>query len=400
MTTEPQRRDRVAIFDTTLRDGEQSPGAALGQEQKVEVAQALAGLGVDVVEAGFPIASPGDFEGVRAVARAVEGPVVCALARAKAEDVDRAAAALADAPRRRLHVFLATSSIHREHKLRLTRGQVVETARVAVARARAHCDDIEFSPEDASRTEPDFLVEVLEAVVTEGATTLNIPDTVGYAVPGEYGELFRHLRRHVRGAEGVTFSAHCHDDLGLALANTLAAVEGGARQVECTVNGIGERAGNCALEEIVMALATRADAFGPTTGVDTRRLFPTSRLVAATTGLAVPRNKAIVGRNAFAHEAGIHQHGFLVHRGTYEILDPRAIGRPESDLVLGKHSGRHALRARLSALGHELSEDRLDRLFQAFKHVADRQKEVCDADLEALLAGESATRGWPTEVSA
>lgn len=400
MITEPHRRERVAIFDTTLRDGEQSPGAALGQEQKVEVARALAGLGVDVVEAGFPIASPGDFEGVRAVARAVEGPVVCALARAKAEDVDRAAVALADAPRKRLHVFLATSSIHREHKLRLTRGQVVAAARAAVARARALCDDIEFSPEDASRTEPDFLVEVLEAVVAEGATTLNIPDTVGYAVPSEYGELFRHLRRHVRGAEGVTFSAHCHDDLGLALANSLAAIAGGARQVECTVNGIGERAGNCALEEIVMALATRADAFGPMTGIDTRQLFPTSRLVAAATGLAVPRNKAIVGRNAFAHEAGIHQHGFLVHRGTYEILDPRDIGRPESDLVLGKHSGRHALRARLVALGYELEDDRLDRLFQAFKHVADRRKEVCDADLEALVAGEAATRGWPTEVSA
>jgi 2-isopropylmalate synthase len=400
MTTEPDRKERIVVFDTTLRDGEQSPGAALAHEQKVEVARALAALGVDVVEAGFPIASPGDFVGVRAVARAVEGPVVCALARAKAEDIDTAAAALADAARKRLHIFLATSSLHREHKLRLTREQVVDTAREAVARARALVDDVEFSPEDASRTEPDFLVEVLEAVVAEGATTLNIPDTVGYSVPTEYGELFRFLRRSVRDAETVTFSAHCHDDLGLAVANSLAAIAGGARQVECTINGIGERAGNCALEELVMALATREDAFGPTTGIDTRRLYPTSRLVARHTGLAVPRNKAIVGRNAFAHESGIHQHGFLVHRATYEIVDPRRVGWTGSEIVLGKHSGRHALAARLSALGYELDEPRLESLFRAFKSVADRQKEVHDADLEALVATDLDTRSSLREVSA
>jgi 2-isopropylmalate synthase len=377
--------NRVIIFDTTLRDGEQAPGASMNLEEKLAVAQALAALRVDVIEAGFPIASEGDFAAVREIARRVQGPTICALARTRAEDVARAWEAVREAPRRRLHVFLATSAIHREFKLRLSPGQVVRQAVEGVSRAREVCEEVEFSPEDAARTEPDFLAEVVEAVVQAGATTINIPDTVGYALPGPFCVLIRHLRSHVRGIDEVTLSAHCHDDLGLAVANSLAAVAAGARQVECTINGIGERAGNAALEEVVMALKTRSDHFRVTTGIDTRRIYPTSRLVAEITGIAVQRNKAVVGWNAFAHEAGIHQHGMLTHRATYEIMRPEDIGRCGSQLVLGKHSGRHALRERVRELGYDLDEERVEELFEALKLLADRQKEVHDTDLETLI---------------
>src|SRR5580698_4656961 len=310
--------NRVIIFDTTLRDGEQSPGCSMNLGEKLEMARALAGLGVDVIEAGFPIASPGDFESVQAIAREVPGPVICGLARCNAADIDRAAEAVKDAPRPRIHVFLATSAIHREFKLRMSREDIVTRAVEGVQRARGYVEDVEFSPEDAARTELDFLAEVVEKAVEAGATTLNIPDTVGYAVPSHYAEIIRYLKKNVRGSEKVVYSVHCHDDLGLAVSNSLAALMEGARQVECTINGIGERAGNCALEEIVMALRTRAAFFNLTTGVNATRLYPTSRLVSNITGMLIPRNKAVIGENAFAHEAGIHQHGMLKHHSTYE----------------------------------------------------------------------------------
>jgi 2-isopropylmalate synthase len=387
---------RIRVFDTTLRDGEQSPGAAMDRARKLAVAAALAELGVDVLEAGFPAASDDDFEAVRAIARAfgdggggATPPVVCALARAQNGDIDRAADAIADADsaRRRLHVFLATSPIHRRHKLRMTPAEIVERVRSSVARARGRAADVEFSAEDATRTEPDFLAEVFEAAIAAGATTVNVPDTVGWAVPGQYGALLRHLRARVRGIDGVVISAHCHDDLGLAVANSLAAIEAGARQVECTVNGIGERAGNCALEELVMALRTRADVFAFTTGVDARRLCAVSRLVERASGIAVQRHKAVVGRNAFAHEAGIHQHGMLRHPGTYEILRPEDVGSAGSELVLGKHSGRAALAARVASLsGADAAGDLdLDRLFVAFKTLADHTKEIDDDELRRLI---------------
>jgi 2-isopropylmalate synthase len=379
--------NRVIIFDTTLRDGEQSPGASMNLEEKLEVARALRDLRVDVIEAGFPIASPGDFEAVRAIAEQIEGLIICALARCRAEDIDRAAEALRPAARKRIHVFLATSAIHREFKLRMTKEEIVRWAVEGVKRAKEYCEDVEFSPEDAARTELDFLCEVVEKAIEAGATTINIPDTVGYAMPQQYGQIFRHLRQHVRGIEKVILSAHCHDDLGLAVANSLAALHEGARQVECTINGIGERAGNCALEEVVMALKVRQDFFGLTTQIDTKRLYPTSRLVSTITGLQVQRNKAIVGQNAFAHEAGIHQHGILAHQATYEIMRPEDVGRSSSDLVLGKHSGRHALRAHAENLGYHLSEEQLDRVFESFKRLADKKKTIYDADLQALIEG-------------
>jgi 2-isopropylmalate synthase len=375
---------RVLIFDTTLRDGEQSPGASMDLAEKLEVAHALRDLGVDVIEAGFPIASPGDFEAVRAIARQIRGPVICGLARCNHEDIDRAGEAIRDADRRRIHVFLATSAIHREFKLMMAKDEIVRRAAEGVARAKELCDDIEFSPEDASRTEPDFLVEVVERAVKAGATTVNIPDTVGYAVPAQYAALFAHLKKHVRGIDRVVLSAHTHNDLGMAVANALAAVQAGARQVECTVNGIGERAGNCSLEEVVMAVRTRGDHFGVHTGVNTRRLYHTSRLVSHVTGIQVPRNKAVVGQNAFAHEAGIHQDGLLKERATYEIMDPEEVGLPGTELVLGKHSGRHALGERVRELGYHLDEGQLNRVFEAFKVLADRKKDIYDADIEAL----------------
>src|SRR4051812_26528947 len=312
--------EQLIIFDTTLRDGEQSPGASMNLAEKLEVARALADLGVDVIEAGFRIASPGDFEAVQAIARQVEGPTICGLARCNPGDIDRAWEALRDSPKPRIHVFLATSAIHREFKLKMAKDEIVRRAIESVERARGHCDDIEFSPEDAARTELDFLAEVVERVVEAGATTINIPDTVGYAVPEQYAAAIRHLKEHVRGIDKVVLSVHCHNDLGLAVSNSLAALKEGARQVECTINGLGERAGNCALEEIVMAVHTRPDYFQVNTTINTRRLCPTSRLVSRITGINVQRNKAIVGQNAFAHEAGIHQDGMLKERSTYEIM--------------------------------------------------------------------------------
>ena len=356
----------------------------MNPEEKIRVAHALAGAGVDIIEAGFPIASPGDFDSSRRVAREVHGPTIAALARCAKPDIDRAWEAVRDAARPRLHLFLATSAIHREFKLKMAKQEIVRRAVEAVSRAKEFCADVEFSPEDAARTEPDFLAEVVEAAIGAGATTLNIPDTVGYAVPEQYRATFAHLIRHVRGAERVTFSTHCHDDLGMAVANSLAGVQGGARQIECTVNGIGERAGNAALEEIVMALHTRREFFGVTTGINTRRLYPLSRLVSSVTGSVVQPNKAIVGDNAFAHEAGIHQHGVLQHASTYEIMRPEEVGVDRTRLVLGKHSGRHAFRERIEHLGLRLDEDALNRAFDAFKALADKKKQVFDADIEAI----------------
>src|SRR5947209_178735 len=376
--------DRVLIFDTTLRDGEQSPSASMNLPDKLEVAHALKDLGVDVIEAGFPIASPGDFEAVQAIAQQVEGPIICGLARCNPEDIDRAWEALRDAPRPRIHVFLATSAIHREFKLRMAKDEIVRRAVEGVERAKSHCEDVEFSPEDAARTELDFLAEVVERAVEAGATTVNIPDTVGYAVPFQYAAAIRHLKQTVRGIDKVVISVHCHNDLGLAVANSLAALKEGARQVECTINGLGERAGNCALEEVVMAVRTRADYFGLDTKINTKRLMPTSRLVSRVTGIAVQRNKAIVGQNAFAHEAGIHQDGMLKHAQTYEIMRPEDVGLLRTELVLGKHSGRHALRQRIRDLGYHLDDGQLQQVFDAFKGLADRKKTIYDADIEAL----------------
>ncbi len=377
--------DRILIFDTTLRDGEQSPGASMNHLEKVEVARALVALGVDVIEAGFPIASNGDFEAVRAIAAEVAGASVCGLARCNDRDIDRAWEALRYAQKPRIHLFLATSAIHREHKLRMTTGQVVEKAVASVRRAKAYCEDIEFSPEDAARTELDFLCEVVEAAIEAGATTVNIPDTVGYATPTQYAGVIRALRERVPNIAKAVISTHCHDDLGMAVANSLAACEAGARQVECTINGIGERAGNAALEEVVMALKTRQDFYGFTTNIKTERLYPTSRMVSTITGMTVQRNKAIVGRNAFAHESGIHQDGMLKERSTYEIIRPEDVGVPKTDLVLGKHSGRHALRDRVSELGYHLNEAQLNVLFDDFKALADKKKEVFDEDLIVLI---------------
>ena len=388
--------DRVLIFDTTLRDGEQSPGCSMTQPEKLRVARALAELGVDVIEAGFPAASRGDFDSVTAVAREVEGPTVCALARCHDEDIELAARALAAAPRRRLHVFLATSAIHRQYKLNMAQEEILRLAAAGVGRARELCEDVEFSPEDASRTELEFLAQVVEVAIAAGATTVNIPDTVGYTVPDEFAELFRYLRKNVRGIEGVRLSVHCHDDLGMAVANSLTAVVAGARQIECTINGIGERAGNCSLEEVVMALKTRAAFFNVVTEVNTSRLYPTSRLISSITGMPIPRNKAVVGENAFAHESGIHQHGMLKNPSTYEILRPEDVGLSRSHLVLGKHSGRHAFRERVQALGFELDEVEFNRVFEDFKALADKKKELFDGDIEALVlrAEGSASGPW------
>ena len=385
-----QADKRVIIFDTTLRDGEQSPGASMNLTEKLEVARALELLGVDVIEAGFPITSPDDFEAVRAIAREVKKPVVAGLARCVAKDIDRAAEAVREARRPRLHVFLATSRIHRQFKLRKARGEILRLAVEGVRRAKAAVKDVQFSPEDAARTEPDFLAEVVEAVIDAGATTVNIPDTVGWATPDGFSGLMAYLFERVSNIRRAVIAVHCHDDLGMAVANTLAAIRAGARQAECTINGLGERAGNAALEEIVMALKTRPEAFGGCwTAIKTERLLPTSRLVSRVTGLAVARNKAIVGENAFAHESGIHADGVLKKRDTYEIMDPRSIGLTKSRLVLGKHSGRHQFRQRLKELGFRLSDKDIDRLFFGpFKELADRKKEVFDEDIAALVETE------------
>jgi 2-isopropylmalate synthase len=387
----PSDPNRVIIFDTTLRDGEQSPGCSMNIGEKMEMARMLADLGVDVIEAGFPIASPGDFESVQAIARQVHGPIIAGLARCNPADIDRAADAVKDAQRPRIHVFLATSAIHREFKLRMSPEEVVKRAVEGVKRARDRCEDVEFSPEDAARTELDFLAEVVERVIEVGATTLNIPDTVGYAVPTHYAAVIRHLKQKVRGIDKCVLSVHCHNDLGLAVANSLAALQEGARQVECTINGIGERAGNTALEEVVMALRTRQDFYGLTTGINTRLLCPASRKLSLITGNQVQRNKAIVGQNAFAHEAGIHQDGMLKERSTYEIMKPEDVGILRTELVLGKHSGRHALKQRVTDLGYHLTDEQLNRVFEEFKKLADRKKEIYDGDIEALAENQLQT---------
>ncbi|MFM7319065.1 MAG: 2-isopropylmalate synthase [bacterium] len=374
----------VKIFDTTLRDGEQSPGCSMNHIEKLEFARALALLGVDIIEAGFPIASNGDFESVRAIATEVAGSSICGLARCNERDITRAWEALQYAQMPRIHVFLATSAIHREHKLRMTREQIIERAVQSVTLAKSLCADIEFSPEDAARTEIDFLCDVVEAVIAAGATTVNIPDTVGYATPSHYAGIIRTLRQRVSNISQATISVHCHDDLGMAVANSLAAVEEGARQVECTINGVGERAGNAALEEIVMALRTRHDYFNLETNIKTGRLYPTSRLLTSITGMVVQRNKAIVGRNAFAHESGVHQDGMLKERSTYEIMRPEDVGVPKTDLVLGKHSGRAAIKDRAAELGYHLSNEQVETLFVDFKALADKKKEVFDEDLIVL----------------
>ncbi|MBJ7306869.1 MAG: 2-isopropylmalate synthase [Acidimicrobiia bacterium] len=380
--------DRVIIFDTTLRDGEQSPGISLDQGEKVEIAEQLARLGVDVIEAGFPIASQGDFESVQAIAKSVRGPVICGLSRTALGDVDRCWEAIESAEHPRIHVFIATSETHMKHKLRMTPDQVKAEAASGVARARSYTDDVEFSPEDASRSDFAFMCEVLQIAVDNGATTLNIPDTVGFAVPQEYAERLANVRNFVKG--DYVISTHCHNDLGMAVANSLAAVQLGARQVECAVNGLGERAGNAALEEIVMALRTRSDYFGGIdTGIKSEELARTSRLVSRLTGYPVQYNKAVVGRNAFAHESGIHQHGVLNERTTYEIMDPAAVGQGESKIVLGKHSGRHAFADTLKKMGYDLHGDALNQVFTRFKELADRKVELSDADLEALVAEET-----------
>lgn len=377
----------VRIFDTTLRDGEQAPGFSMDRQAKLRMAHALEALGVDVIEAGFPQASEDDFKAVAEISAALQHATACGLSRCLPGDVETTARALATARRSRIHLFLSTSPLHREHKLGMSKQQVLDAACRSIEQATGICDEVEFSAEDAMRTEPAFLAEVFSAAVAAGATTLNAPDTVGYMTPDEIGARFAWLRANVDGAERVVFSSHCHDDLGLAVANSLAAISAGARQVECTINGIGERAGNAALEEIVMALKVRHADFGVDSRIDTRRLVPTSRLLAQLTGQPVPRNKAVVGDNAFAHESGIHQHGILKHPGTYEIMRPEDVGVSGTRLVLGKHSGRHALRQRLSELGQDLDETAMDALFVRFKKLADKKREVHDDDLQALALG-------------
>ncbi|MGD0768268.1 MAG: 2-isopropylmalate synthase [Tepidisphaeraceae bacterium] len=379
--------DIVRVFDTTLRDGEQSPGATLTRPEKLEIAKLLESMGVDIIEAGFPISSNGDFEAVHAIASEIGNSVVCGLARCVPADIDRAGEAVRPAARKRIHVFCATSKIHREHKLKKGKEQIIQISVESVKQARQYTDDVEFSPEDASRTELDFLEEIVHAAVEAGATTVNLPDTVGYATPGTYGEIFSHLfsKLPILMQRNVILSCHCHDDLGLAVANSLAAIENGARQAECTINGIGERAGNAAMEEIVMTLRTRKDHFKIDTRIDATKIYSASRMVSTLTGLVVQRNKAIVGENAFAHEAGIHQDGILKKRETYEIMDPATIGIPETSLVLGKHSGRHAFRERVNFLGYKLTDEQLESAFEKFKALADKKKEVFDEDLEALV---------------
>jgi 2-isopropylmalate synthase len=379
--------DTIRIFDTTLRDGEQSPGATLTLPEKLEIARHLEAMGVDIIEAGFPIASIGDFESVKAIAGEISKSVVCGLARSTFKDIERAGEAVKGAAHPRVHIFCATSKIHREHKLKKGKEEIIRISVESVQQAKQYTNDIEFSPEDASRTEMEFLEEITQAVVEAGATTVNLPDTVGYAVPKSYGEIFSHLLKKlpILRERNIILSSHCHNDLGLAVANSLAAVQGGARQVECTINGIGERAGNAALEEIVMALRTRSDFFGATTRIDSTKIYPASRMVSTMTGLTVQRNKAIVGENAFAHESGIHQDGMLKFRETYEIMDPASIGLPKSSLVLGKHSGRHAFKDRATQLGYTLNDEQVESAFVKFKALADKKKEVFDEDIEAII---------------
>ena len=376
---------RIAIFDTTLRDGEQSPGCSMNLSEKLRMAAQLERLGVDIIEAGFPIASDGDFEAVAAIARSIRKPIIAGLARATTEDILRAGDAIKHAAKPRLHTFLATSDIHLEHKLRITRDQAIQQARESVALARSFCNDVEFSPEDATRSDLDFLCAVVEAVIDEGATTINIPDTVGYTTPREFTHIIETIRGRVRGIDRATISVHCHNDLGMAVANTIAAIEAGARQVECTINGIGERAGNASLEEIVMALRVRNDAMPFSTGINTEQLYPSSQLLTELTGAFVQPNKAVVGRNAFAHEAGIHQDGVIKNRLTYEIMTPASVGVPDSRLVLGKHSGRHALARKCEELGYEFERRELDRVYRKFIALADEIKTVDDHHILEII---------------
>jgi 2-isopropylmalate synthase len=394
--------DRILIFDTTLRDGEQSPGATLNVDEKLTIARQLARLGVDIIEAGFPFASPGDFEAVQKIAQQVgtaEGPTICGLARATRQDIQTAAEALKPAAKARIHTFIATSDIHLQYKLRKTRAEVLAIAEEMVAYAKTFVDDIEFSPEDAGRSDPEFMYQVLERAIAAGATTINIPDTVGYTTPEEFGQIIRGIKENVPNIDQAIISVHGHNDLGLAVANFLEAVKNGARQLECTINGIGERAGNAALEELVMALHVRRQYFNPflgrppeseapLTGIDTHQIYKTSRMVSNLTGMFVQPNKAIVGANAFAHESGIHQDGVLKHKLTYEIMDAQLIGLTDNQIVLGKHSGRNAFRTRLKELGFELSDQELNRAFLRFKELADKKKEITDWDLEAIVNDE------------
>jgi len=376
---------RITVFDTTLRDGEQSPGCSMNHQEKLRLAHQLDRLGADVIEAGFPIASDGDFAAVQAISEVIRRPIIAGLARACRPDIERAWEALKGAARPRIHVFLATSDIHLKHKLRITREECHAQARESVGLAKSLCDDVEFSPEDATRTDPEFLFQVLEAVIEAGATTVNIPDTVGYTVPAEFGELIATIRRRVKGIENVTISAHCHNDLGMAVANTMAAVAAGARQVECTINGIGERAGNAALEEIVMAMRVRHDRYPYETAIAGEHLFAASQMLSEITGVPVQPNKAVTGRNAFAHEAGIHQDGVLKNPLTYEIMTPQSVGVPDSKLVLGKHSGRHALAIRCEQLGYQFDRRALDDIYRRFVRLADKIKHVEDHHLLELI---------------
>jgi len=383
--------DRVIVFDTTLRDGEQAAGGALNIREKLEIAKQLEKLGADVIEAGFPFSSPGDSEAVSLIAREVRTPVVCALARAHPDDIDSAWEAVKQARQPRIHVFLSASDIHLMYQLKKSREQVLQTAHDMVARAKQYTDDIEFSPMDASRTEPEYIYQIVATVIDAGATTVNIPDTVGYAIPGEFGNLIEGIFQNVSNISQTVISVHCHNDLGLAVANSLEAVRRGARQVECTVNGIGERAGNASLEEVVMAIKTRGDFFNLSTGINTKQIYRSSRLVSEMTGFPVQPNKAIIGANAFSHESGIHQDGVIKMSITYEIMDPKTVGIPASSLVLGKLSGRHAFRERLAELGYSLSDEDLNHAFIAFKELADKKKEVTDRDIEFVIAQELRT---------
>jgi len=377
--------EKLIIFDTTLRDGEQCPGASLNIKEKLEIARQLSLLKVNVIEAGFPAASPGDFESVRQIAKEVRGASVAGLARALEKDIEATARALENAESPRIHIFLSTSKSHRVHMVKKAKEEIIEMGVKAIRFAKKYCDDVEFSPMDATRTEKEFLVDALAAMIDAGATTVNIPDTVGYTIPGEFSDLIHYLKKHTPGIDKAVISVHCHNDLGLAVANSLAAVQAGARQVECTINGIGERAGNAAMEEIVMALKTRKDFFGIDTGIDTKHIMACSKLVSSLTGFFVQRNKAIVGKNAFAHESGIHQHGFLKQKDTFEIMDPADIGGEESELVMGKHSGRNALQHKYKELGYDLTQEELDAVFREFKILADEKKEIFEDDILTLI---------------
>ena len=383
---------RIYLFDTTLRDGEQTPGVSLEASEKLEIAQALARLKVDVIEAGFPIASPGDFAAVKEVAAKVKGPVIAALARANKKDIDAARDALAPAERSRIHTFIATSDIHLEYKLKMTREEVLAAAEEAVRYAKQFVDEVEFSAEDASRSDWDYLCQVYEGVIAAGATVINVPDTVGYTTPDEFGRLIRYIKENVKNIDQAIISVHCHNDLGMAVANSLAAVQNGAEQIECTVNGLGERAGNAAIEELVMAMETRKGFYHCETGVDTRQLYRASRIVSTLTGVVIQPNKAVIGENAFAHESGIHQHGVLNNALTYEIMSPEKIGISRNAIVLGKHSGKHAFEDHLRSLGYELDEETIGKLFVRFKELADRKKVIFDRDIEALIAEKAAIR--------